>query len=97
MLWLSLVAIVCAVITACFMIAEIHWSLQNVLRLMEGRNVFGKLIRIPFLPFCFLPLIWDVLITIGLTMLFGMGANLIGMMSSMVLCSLVAAYLFVQR
>lgn len=96
MLPVIIIGILSAFITTGFIIAEIHWSLQNLNRLLANYRGIWKVAAVPFIPICFLPVLWDVLITIGLSFLFGF-SGVLGMMVSMVASSVIAAYLFFQR
>ena len=87
---------ICAVATGIFMILELNWSIKNLMQ--TWHSLWGplKIFIIPMIPLCFMPIILDVLITIGITMFIG-AEGMMGLMTSMVICSCIAGYLFYMR
>lgn len=85
-----------ALITGVFIILEINWSIKNV---MENWEKFWgplKIFAILLSPLCFMPVILDVTITIGIGMLLG-AEGMMGMAVSMIITSAIAGYLFYMR
>lgn len=96
MLGIVIIAIVCAFVTTTLIICEIHWSIQNLIRMFERNTGVLRIKAILLVPLCFMPVLLDVFITLGLAVLLGLG-GMVGSMVSMVASSSIALYLFVQR
>jgi uncharacterized membrane protein HdeD (DUF308 family) len=96
MIWITLMFGFCAIITGVFIILELNWSIQNIMD--NWKKFWGplKIFAILLAPFCFMPVILDVLITIGVGMLLGT-SGMMGMMVSMLVTSIVAAFLYYMR
>lgn len=95
MLWLAVISIVLAGLTGFFIVMEINWSIHNFLDLANRKGI-KRILCVPMMPLCFMPVILDVLITIGIAKLIGT-SGMIGMFMSAVVCSFVAGYLFYKR
>jgi hypothetical protein len=91
-----IIFVLCAAATGLFMILEVNWSINNLMR--TWNQLWGplKIFIIPMFPICFMPVILDVLLTIGITMLLG-AEGMMGLMVSMMICSAMAGYLFYMR
>ncbi len=87
-----IVFIIFGFITGAFIVMELNWSIKNVQ--INTKN--GKITGYLTIPLCFMPVIWDVLITIGISILLGT-KGMMGMAVSMVACSMIAGYLFYAR
>ena len=87
---------IAAFVTGAFIIIELNWSVQNCMHWFEKFKGPLKIFAIPVAPFCFMPVIIDVLITIGINMLLD-ASGMMGMMVSMIICSVVAGYLYRLR
>lgn len=87
---------ICALITGSFIILELNWSIQNIR--YHWNRMWGpaKIVAILLAPFCMMPVILDVTITLAIAYLLGT-SGMMGMMVSMVVTSTIAGYLFYMR
>ena len=85
-----------ALITGIFIILEINWSIKNVME--NWKKFWGplKIFAILLAPLCFMPVILDVVATIGIGTLLG-AEGMMGMAVSMIITSSIAGYLFYMR
>ena len=85
-----------ALITGIFIILEINWSIKNVME--NWKKFWGplKIFAILLAPLCFMPVILDVVATIGIGTLLG-AKGMMGMAVSMIITSSIAGYLFYMR
>jgi len=96
MLWVTVIFGVCSLMTGLFIVLELNWSIQNLMRLWNRCWGPLKILAIILSPLCFMPVILDVIITLGVTMLLG-AEGMMGLMASMVVASTVAGYLYYMR
>ena len=88
--------LICAALTGIFTILELNWSIKNFL---EGWNHYMgplKIIALVLLPLYMMPIFLDVGITLAVTTFLG-AEGMMGLMTSMVITSSVAGYLFYMR
>ncbi|HLD91486.1 MAG TPA: hypothetical protein VI911_10860 [Patescibacteria group bacterium] len=85
-----------AILTGVFMILELNWSIHNLMRTWS--QLWGplKIMIIPMIPVCFLPIILDVAITLGIVTFLG-AEGMMGLLTSSIMCSAIAGYLFYMR
>ena len=91
-----ILGMICALIVAILMGFELKWSINNLRELMDCSWPM-RILKIPFIPFCFLPLIWDVAITVILINVMGMTGGILGLTATMVCASVVGVVLFYCR
>ena len=91
-----IIFLVCAAATGMFIVLELNWSIRNFQNGWKSRKGPFKIIAIAMIPLYGMPIILDVLITIGVTMFLG-AEGMMGLMTSMVITSSVGGYLFYKR
>jgi hypothetical protein len=96
MLGIVIIFGICALTTGIFIILELNWSIHNLMA--TWAKLWGpmKIIIIPMAPICFLPVIIDVCITLGVTMFLG-AEGMMGLLTSGIICSAIAGYLYYMR
>ena len=88
--------LICAALTGIFTILELNWSIKNFLEGWNSHMGPFKVIDIILLPLYMMPIFLDVGITLGVTTFLG-AEGMMGLMTSMVITSSVAGYLFYMR
>lgn len=96
MLFVTLIFAVTALATGIFIILELNWSINNLMSTWNKLWGPAKILVIPMTPICFLPVIFDVAITLGVVSFLG-AEGMMGLLTSGIICSSIAGYLYYMR
>jgi hypothetical protein len=96
MLGIVIIFGICALATGIFIILELNWSINNLM--LTWDKLWGplKIFILPMAPICFLPVLIDVAITLAVTSFLG-AEGMMGLLTSGIICSAVAGYLYYMR
>lgn len=83
-------------ITCLFMVLELNWSINNLMNTYNRLWGPSKILIIFMIPLCFMPIILDVVITIGVIAFLG-AEGMMGLLVSSIICPGIAAYLYYMR